>query len=71
MLEIASMKNSLPPDEFNVDAYKHLNSDLVGFSSNQLANHYQQHGKNEGRCITNISNRHEFLSLLAGKKNFA
>ena len=65
----AHLKMSLPPDEFNVDAYKRLNKDLAGFSSDQLINHYHQYGKNEGRCINNISNRYEFLSLLAEKKS--
>ena len=59
-----------PSDEFSIEAYRLNNLDLARFRSDQqLAQHYDQHGKDEGRIATDISNRHQFLSLLSGRKS--
>jgi GR25 family glycosyltransferase involved in LPS biosynthesis len=37
------------PDNFDLNSYKELNSDLTNLSDNELKQHYLKYGKNEGR----------------------
>lgn len=52
------------PDEFQCDAYREANHDLAGFTAEQLAVHYERHGRDEGRAGNRLVNRDDFISLI-------
>lgn len=52
------------PDEFQCDAYREANHDLAGFNDEQLALHYERHGRDEGRAGNRLLTRDEFISLI-------
>ena len=53
----------LPP-EFDQSIYRSLHQDLQDFSNEDLWQHYQDHGKEEGRPCSLIENRHQFIKLV-------
>ena len=61
------MASIFPSDLFSLEEYKFNNPDLSYCSSEQLAKHYKEFGKKEGRAISSIGNRKAFLNLLSGK----
>ena len=61
------MANEFPSDLFCFEEYRLNNPDLGSFSDEQLAKHYKNYGKKEGRIISSIGTRKEFLNLLSGK----
>lgn len=57
----------LPPD-FDAGIYRSLHTDLNGFSDNQLAAHYRDYGRQEGRRAHSIQDRNAFAELIANDR---
>ena len=61
------MASYFPSDQFSLEEYRLNNFDLSSLSDAQLAEHYKEYGKKEGRVISCIGNKQDFLNLLLGK----
>jgi SAM-dependent methyltransferase len=61
---IAALQASLPV-EFDEVIYRSLHADLASFSERALRDHYERHGRREGRRAHAISDRRAFANLLS------
>lgn len=52
------------PEEFDWRYYSGRYEDLRAFTARQLADHYQQYGRDEGRCASPASLRENFVQLI-------
>ena len=50
--------------EFCADFYRQTQADLRDFTEDQLADHYREHGKNEGRCASPADFRDGFIAQI-------
>lgn len=55
----------LPPD-FEINVYRQFNQDLLSIlkSDEQLARHYEENGRNEGRIANRLLSRNDFVNLI-------
>lgn len=52
------------PVEFDAIEYRERHHDLSKFNEDQLLQHYQKYGINEGRCPSVVASRDDFISLI-------
>ena len=60
------MTTGIPPQEFDAQLYKNLWTDLADMSEAELAVHYQEFGREEGRRCHQIVDRSQFASIADG-----
>ncbi len=57
------MHDAFPP-EFDCAFYRDNNSDLESFSDEQLVEHFEKHGRSEGRLASSAASRAGFLRII-------
>jgi SAM-dependent methyltransferase len=58
------MRMNQLPEEFDIESYRSLHSDLAGLRPNDLIAHYRNFGRTEGRAANSLRDRNDFVRLV-------